>query len=248
MRQPDASAPHSRRPRRRAWLWVVASGAAAAAALMPLDATIDAAARALRPGGDVLREITAMQQYGQFAVSVAMGAAVFLLDRVRRRRLLDWLAAAIITVAVTNLASGLTGRSRPHLADPFGFTGPFGVRVVETGAGQRTVSPWQGGYDLASFPSRHAAMAAVASCFLIALYPRVRPLAIALAAVVGVGRVLTGAHWASDVAAGFTLGVACAVPALNGYWGTRALDWFWLRCIERNASPACPALRAACGD
>lgn len=245
---PDASERRASRPRRLAWLRALALGAAATAALLPLDPWIDARARGLRLGGDLLRELTAMQQYGQFALSIAVGAAVFLLDHVRRRRLLDWIAAALVAVLVTNLVSAMTGRPRPHLGDPYGFTGPIGVRVIGTGESQRTLSPWHGGYDLASLPSRHAAMAAVASCFLIALYPRLRPLALTLALIVGVGRVLTGAHWASDVAAGFALGVACAVPALDGYWGTRALDWVWLRCIDRDATPAYPALRAACGD
>ena len=62
-----------------------------------------------------------------------------------------------------------------------------------------------------AFPSDHAAMAAAGSTILCRIEPRAAPLLLPLAAGVAYSRYHLGVHHASDVAAGLTLGAACAV-------------------------------------
>src|SRR5690606_5099200 len=60
------------------------------------------------------------------------------------------------------------------------------------------------------FPSSHAAVAFAGSLMLAVFLPRARTLLIILAACCGITRMLTGAHFASDVFAGALLGWASA--------------------------------------
>ncbi len=78
-------------------------------------------------------------------------------------------------------------------------------------------------------PSSHTAYAVVMTVFLSSLYPRLRPLTISLAALVGVCRVVLGAHYPSDVVAGAVLGYVVARRAFTGGWGERLLQRLWKR-------------------
>ena len=59
-----------------------------------------------------------------------------------------------------------------------------------------------------SFPSAHASDTAAAVAVVTWAAPPVAPLAIALAVLVGISRVYLGAHYPSDVVAGWVLGAA----------------------------------------
>jgi membrane-associated phospholipid phosphatase len=246
----DVAEEIDRAPFRRGWVLPLLVGGVVFWVLLPWDGALSAWARGLGLRGDVLRELEAVQQFGQLTFSLLIAAAVALLDRARRRRLLDWAAAAIVALLVSNLLKMMIGRPRPLLNDPATFTGPLGLYPLPQKGGDWFVlaSGWTSNYDLGACPSRHATMAAVAAVFLIVMYPRLRWLAVALAATVGVARVVTGAHWPTDVVAGLAIGTACALPAIRGYLGTRALDWFWRRAVNPQAQPAYPRLRAACGE
>jgi hypothetical protein len=101
---------------------------------MPFDAPVARAMAELREGtggvrlgGDVRRELEALQQFGQGTFSVLIALAIVLLDRRRSRRLVDWGLAAGVTALLLYPAKMLIGRPRPKFDDPFGFTGPFGA-------------------------------------------------------------------------------------------------------------------------
>ena len=66
----------------------------------------------------------------------------------------------------------------------------------------------------ASFPSGHATTAAAAATALALLVPRWRLLALLLAILVGVSRVLLGVHFVGDVLAGLALGAAIGASAV----------------------------------
>jgi len=68
--------------------------------------------------------------------------------------------------------------------------------------------------DRFSFPSGHTAAAFVMASLLCVFYPPVMLLALGLAVMVGLSRVLLGVHYPSDILAGATLGVSCAMFAL----------------------------------
>jgi membrane-associated phospholipid phosphatase len=215
-----------------------------AIAVFPLDGHISAWFERHRPRGDLRRELEALQQFGQFAMSMVVVAAVWLLDRPRARRLLDWLAGAVVCLVTINLLKALVGRPRPSLGDPYFATGPAGLYPVPVPSGFRMESPWTSGYDLASFPSRHACFAALAAVFLCRMAPTLRPLALMLAMMVASARVVMGAHYPSDVLVGAAIGYAIGVFATRGSWGVRAVDWGWKRFVDPFATPALPALQA----
>jgi membrane-associated phospholipid phosphatase len=231
-------------PSRRTWAVPMLAGVLATLVLLPFDPALSRWAREMAPAGDARREIEALQQFGQGAMSVAIAAVIWLLDRANRRRLLDWLAGAVLTLAATVAVKSVLGRPRPFIDDPYYFTFLFGRYPVPEGEGFVLRSSWQGGYALASMPSRHAAFAALAGVFLATLYPRLSPLMFLLVAVVAAARVLTGAHYPSDVALGLTIGIIAGRLSCRGYWGVRALDWLWIRFVDRNATPAWPSLAA----
>lgn len=226
-------------------------GVALAAAVFPFDGAISGAARGLgsRLGGDVVRELEAVQQFGAFGSLVIVAAFVWALDPGRRRRLLDLAVAAAWSGVVVQALKMAVGRPRPKFGDPGVLLGPFGAYPV-AGADPPGVwhawEAWRGiSSDLWSMPSSHTAAAVALAVYLGVVYPRVRPVVVALAAVVGASRVVLGAHYASDVAVGAAVGFACAHAAVTGWWGVRGLDWAWRRAVDRGASPAYPRMRAA---
>lgn len=192
-------------------------GVAAALVLLPIDGPVHRWVAGVRLGGDVRRELEALQQYGQLSFSLLGAAVVALADPPRRRRLLDWGLAAVLTGVVVTGLKMLVGRPRPSLGEPWAFLGPAGGRPM--GPGEGVVLPiefWRDGVErLWSMPSSHTAYAVVMSAFLGIVYPRLRPIAIGLAVFVGVARVVFGAHYPSDVVVGAAVGLAVAQAVIR---------------------------------
>ncbi|MEM7755700.1 MAG: phosphatase PAP2 family protein [Planctomycetota bacterium] len=213
---------------------------------VPIDGLLVGVLGGVELGGDVRRELEALQQFGQLSFSLLIAWAIALLDRERCRRLLDWLAAGLLTAVVLYPAKMLIGRPRPRFDDPFGFIGAFGKYPLDAERGM--AAGWELGVsgvsDLWSMPSGHTAFAVVCAVFLWVAYPRIRLLAVTLAVITASGRLLLGAHYVSDVLAGAALGLAVAVPVVRGFGGVRGLDWVWKRTVDRRAEPAFPGLAA----
>jgi membrane-associated phospholipid phosphatase len=125
-------------------------------------------------------------------------AALFVFFKFFRRRPLAANRASFLFAAValsglaTDLIKPLVGRLRPKLlfeADLYGF------------------DPFRIGYEYNSFPSGHATTVFALAAALTLFFPRWRlPLA-GFAAVVGLSRIVVGAHYLSDVLAGAYVGV-----------------------------------------
>lgn len=206
--------------------WLILGGGLVLTALaLPVDGIVARAAQRVHLGGDFRREFEAWQQYGQFTCSVLVALVVWVMDPGRRRRLADLAVAWLITCAAVVLSKGLIGRPRPRLDDPYYFLGPLGQYPLGPEVGIRHAwEVWAGvSSDLWSMPSSHAAYAAVLSLFLAAMYARLTPLVLSLAAFVGIARVLTGAHYPSDVIVGWTIGSMAAREAMVRQWGRRVL-------------------------
>ncbi len=220
--------------------------AAMGLAVMPLDPMIASWFAGISKQGDVWREIGAWQQYGQGGSIVIGVVLIWLLDPDRRRRLLDWLVSGAVVWLAVFTAKVLVGRPRPKLEDPYGFLWPWGT--WDFGPPTGSVHAWQVGRilgsELWSMPSNHTAFAVVMSVFLVRMYPRLRGVAVFMACLVGFARVAFGAHYPSDVLIGAAIGWILATLAIGGFWGVRTLDWVWLRLVDRQATPAWPAIVA----
>jgi membrane-associated phospholipid phosphatase len=213
--------------------------------VFPWDGAVSNAARSVRLGGDVRREFETWQQYGQGVSMVFAAGVIALLDPRRRRRLLDLAAAALVTAVVVNFLKMFVGRPRPKFNDPAMFLWPTGVYPVPRGDGTHFLAhAYDVGKgissDLWSMPSSHAAYAVVLTVFLAALYPRLRWLAWGMTAFVGIARVATGAHWATDVIVGAATGYIFARAAVYELWGVRFVDWAWVRLVDRGACASLP--------
>ena len=182
----------------------------------------------LRIGGDVRRTLLFLQQFGDLASSVIVAIVILLLDRSMRTRMLHWIAGAVATAATTQALKMLVGRPRPRVvldmaahpdhATAWSFTGPLGryplPRSIEKGgdeAGYLWAAPWEVwkdiSSDLHSMPSSHTSAAAALGIALAIMYPRLTWLMVGLVAIVAAARVIFGAHYPSDVAAGATVGL-----------------------------------------
>jgi len=177
-----------------------------AGALVAIDGSVSRGASWAREhlGGDIKRELEAIQQFGAVGSMVLVAVVIALLDPLRRRRLWDLVIATATTAAVVQPMKILVGRPRPKFDDPLVVLGPMGRYRVSDEVGARHA--WEIGSgissDLWSMPSSHTAHAVVLGVFLVGLYPRLRPLVVGLVVIVGLSRVLFGAHYPSDVVAG----------------------------------------------
>lgn len=221
---------------RRDWALPLLLGIAAFIVLLPFDGLIARAAVRINIGGDVRRELEALQQFGQGSSIIIVTAIVWLMDPPRRKRLADWFLALILVGIAVKAAKLLIGRPRPKFDDPWVFLGPYGQYPVD-GVGIRHA--WEIGSgilsDLWSLPSSHTAYAVVMAAFVAILYPRLRILIFTLAAVVGFSRVLFRAHYPTDVVAGALLGWLIAYPIIARGHGARLLA-----AIRRRPAPATP--------
>jgi membrane-associated phospholipid phosphatase len=194
-----------------------------------------------RMGGDFRREFEALQQYGQGVSTLLIAVVVWLQDPKRRRRLADWVAALVVAGVVVNLMKMLIGRPRPKYGDPFYWLGPLGQYPVDRmvdgePVGIRHAWEFWGGIssDLWSMPSSHTCYVVIMAVVIGTLYPRLRWIVGGVAVIVGVGRIMTGGHWASDVLVGAALGLAIGGMAMERGWGQRFLD----RAERREADQA----------
>ena len=162
------------------------------------------------------------------ALFVATLAVVFLAARgaphaAWRRASVAAVLSAGLGLAVGKVISELVDRARPFVADPHGVH-LFSGHAADPG-----------------FPSDHAT-AAFAIAVAILLRKRGWGIAaLALAAVLSVGRVALGVHYPSDVLAGAVLGSAAALalwtPPLRSRID-RLADWlggYWDRVVDRGA-------------
>ncbi|MGQ3210486.1 phosphatase PAP2 family protein [Shinella sp.] len=198
------------RPLATSTLWILAATVVLVVALIPFDPVLSQRAQGL-PGAIVTfnKRIT---DFGTFSWMIyGFGFVIILAYIVRRvssnetvtgkartaRRLsLYFLLTVGATSALVHLFKLIIGRARPEL-------------FADHGAYSLTPFAYDDLYS--SFPSGHsAAVGAFFGAFSM-LVPRLRPLFLIGALMIGVSRVIVGAHYPSDVAAGLLLGLWTAV-------------------------------------
>jgi membrane-associated phospholipid phosphatase len=172
--------------------------------------------------GDLGRLIDLSEVFAHgLGVAVLLGVAVGL-DRGLRPIGAAW--RDIVRLVVASYAGGivvdaikmLVTRVRPRSADLADLASPFAT--FGTGALQGPVEVSEAvikSSALMSFPSGHAAVAAGLATTLAWKYPHGLPIFAALAACAAAQRVVSSAHYPSDVAFGAAVGVAAAAVCLG---------------------------------
>jgi undecaprenyl-diphosphatase len=174
-----------------------------------------------RPALDeAMHRLGRVADHGALWIAVAAGLGVTR-DKWTRRAALRGLASLTIGSTAANvLAKQMVGRTRPpRPAVP----------------ARRPFKPLR----TTSFPSGHAASAAAFATGVALETPALAVPVGALAAAVGVSRVITRAHYPSDVAAGFALGTAAGLLTLR--WWPRRPAAPAAAARPRREAPASPA-------
>lgn len=183
------------------------------------------ASRSQSPFMGFLRDVTDSMKSGWYIVpAVIVVAIIGLMDwrhielRSRRSLMIAYGRAAFILGAVAvpgitvNIIKQIVGRARPQMLADYGMLG---------------FSPFHFDHAFQSFPSGHATTAGSLAMILILWHPRWRwPLGL-LMFVLAFARVPAGAHYPSDIAAGFSLGAIMALVLAR--WLARRRAVFTLR-------------------
>ncbi len=195
---------------------------AAGAAALPIDLSVAAWCKAHRLPGELDRLIHLLEISGHSLGAAVMLVAAVTLDRGLRfalpgrggagaRTFTRMIAATYLGGLCTDAIKVSVERVRPRAADLAGIATWFGT-VGDGGlaSGQPRMS------DLMSFPSGHSAVAAGLAAALTWRYPHGWPLFTFLAAATACQRVLSSAHYPSDVACGAAVGLLGAAICLGG--------------------------------
>lgn len=198
------------RPHAASLFWILAATVLLVTALVPFDPVLSQRAQGLP--GTIVSFNARITDFGTFAWMIYGSGlfviAAYIVHRVSRNETVTGRARTALrlslyffltigaTSALVHLFKLIVGRARPAL-------------FAEHGA--YSLSPFA--YDdlYSSFPSGHsAAVGAFFGAFAM-LAPRLRPLFLVGALTIGISRVIVGAHYPSDVAAGLLLGLWTAV-------------------------------------
>jgi membrane-associated phospholipid phosphatase len=157
----------------------------------PIDVQVLAALN--RPGTPWVDAVMGAASNRGVLLAVALLAALYVWFRSPHRALaavLLLLAIGVADLVSVRAIKPAVARVRPCRADPAHVKAPLGC-----GAGQ-------------SFPSTHATDTAAAAAVFSWAVPTLTPLGLAVVILVGASRVYLGAHWPTDVLAGWALGAA----------------------------------------
>lgn len=201
------------------------------AGFAPFDPALSGAARGLPL--QVVATSAAITDFGTFAWMIYGSALVTVLGYAAARFASDpghakrarglfrvgvyFLVSTGSASALVHLVKFLIGRARPEM-------------LAELGAWSLT--PFSGDIAFQSFPSGHSAAAGAFFTAMALLVPRHFWLFLAGALTIGITRVVVGAHYPSDVAAGLLLGAWTALAA--AYLMARQ---GWLFAIDGNGWP-----------
>ncbi|GAK71282.1 phosphatase PAP2 family protein [Agrobacterium rubi] len=190
--------------------WILAATFVLVLVFIPFDPVISQRAQALP--GSVIGFNKAITDFGTFRWMLYSTGLLAIVAYTATRVLASYSYASRIKTAwrlllyffltigmasiLVHVLKFLIGRARPEL-------------LMDMGA--YSLTPFTGDNLYESFPSGHSAAAGAFFGAFLMLIPRFRFVFIGLALVIGVSRVIVGAHYPSDVAAGLLLGTWTAM-------------------------------------
>jgi membrane-associated phospholipid phosphatase len=192
--------------------------------LFAVDVPVAAWCRSHRLPGDLARLIDLSEVFAHgLAVAVLLGVATSLDPVLRRARswpaarldLVRLVAAAYAGGLAVDLVKAVVTRVRPRAVDLAAVATVFDTFGATAAMTDLRAGPLGKSADLMSFPSGHAAVAAGLATALAWKYPHAAATFALLAVAAAVQRVVSSAHYPSDVAFGAAIGVAVAALCLG---------------------------------
>ena len=190
--------------------WIFAASLLLVLVFIPFDPHLSETAQALP--GKIVSFNRAITDFGTFRWMLystgALAILAYIAARVLQARTYGWrlrtawrlLAYFFLTIGTASILvhtlKFLIGRARPEL-------------FLEMGA--YSLTPFTGDNLYESFPSGHSTAAGAFFGAFAMLMPRFRWVFLLLALIIGISRVIVGAHYPSDVAAGLFLGTWTAM-------------------------------------
>ena len=173
--------------------------------------------------GDLVKLIEITEAFAHGFGVILILLAVWLLDPLGRVHFPLLIAATIGTAIPVHFLKRFIGRMRPSaMATAENFEGSFFGICPWLDRGTAALSD----ASIQSFPSGHAALAVALAWGLATRYPQARWYFATLAFGAGMQRVISGAHFPSDVVAGAAIGsltfAVCSDPKLFGRWLRRS--------------------------
>lgn len=216
---------------RRSTRRLVALALATAAVLaLPLDLSVMRWATGGHLPGSAEKAIRLSEAFSHGFGAAVILLAVWLLDRGSRSQMPRLVAGTVLGGVLANTLKLVVSRTRPRAFDLDG-------QILDSFSGWlsfgRLPSTQEG------FPSAHAATGFALAAMLSWRYPAGRTLFVVLAVVSGVQRIVSSAHFPSDVLLGAALGVLGASLCLPGGAASAPFDRFESRrAIRRSGDGA----------
>ena len=194
-------------------IWIVPCGLLiASAACLIIDTQVaaffadEASRKAIN--GPVRESLEICESFGHGFGATLIIIAVAVLDP-WKWRLVPWLFAS-------SLGAGLMANAIKHFV---ARTRPSHFQFTDRTVWETFAATAQRGMGMQSFPSAHTATAVGLAVILGTLYPRGRYYFFVLAALVGLQRIVSSAHFPSDVmagaAVGWIVGTGCSIAVLK---------------------------------
>ena len=172
-----------------------------ATCFVTLDHRVAGFLRVHVPSGEAMNLFQAIEHFGTIYGAVLILITVWIVVPTARMRVVRTISAAIAAGLLANVVKLCVSRTRPGTFDFDlsiweSFTGVFGLGA--------------GGSRQQSFPSAHTAFAVSFAVLLGEMFPVGRNWFLCLAGLVAMQRVLSSAHYPSDVLAGAAIGYMTA--------------------------------------
>ncbi|MEZ6137709.1 MAG: phosphatase PAP2 family protein [Pirellulaceae bacterium] len=198
-------------------------GSLGAVLVLPVDITWSDSLRNLDIPGDLRKAINLSEVFAHSLGVLGILGCVLLICVERRRALVGAVLLTTVAGATSNLAKASLVRVRPHSRDAIRVVGDeeyqrfLKERKTATihNDGIELVLPSLSDARLRSFPSGHAATAWGLAVSLTLVFPRGCAMFLLFATLASMQRILSGAHYPSDVLAGTSIAFITSATLLS---------------------------------